>query len=221
MFGNNLKILCLLNCGLPRCFRRLAVVDGMPYHDIIASQRGNEMRYTIYTLPSLTICEQLSRVEAAPMSQSTQIHHSCVACASRLLFSFSSCPRKGSFYTVGDYGQEVYLFNLLYDQAVAQARQGCEFMEWFISMPSVGIGTRLRAALSNVGVIQLCFEWVTGPNESVLGGVEAMTLCASERYTLGSPHYPTQLKLTTSSDAAALRLSQDHQISIRHPEKQC
>jgi len=140
------------------------------------------------------------------MSQSTQTHHSCVACASRLLFSFTSCPRKVSFYTVGDYGQEVCLFNLSYDQAVVQARRGCEFMEWLISIPSRANGTQLRAALSNVGVIQVYFEWVTDPKESVLGGIEPLTLCASERYALGSSFIPSNAKLTISSDAAALEV---------------
>jgi hypothetical protein len=47
-------------------------------------------------------------------------------------------------------------------------------------------GTQLRVALSHAGVTQLYFEWVTDPNESVLGGVETLTLCATERYTLES-----------------------------------
>ena len=125
-------------------------------------------------------------VGANAMRQRTQSHHSCVVCASRLLFSFNSCPRKCSFYKIGRFGQQVYLFNLLYHQAVAQARRGCEFMKWLISIPSASYGTQLRVALSNVGVIQLYFEWVCDPMETVLGGVETLTLCGSEKYILSS-----------------------------------
>ena len=135
----------------------------------------------IYTLRSETICKQRSRVDAAPMSPRTPSHHSCVACASRLVFSFSSCPRKGSFYTIGEYGQKAYLFNLLYDQAIAQARRGCEFMEWLISLPRACSGRQLRVILSDAGVIQLYFEWVMDPKESILNGAELLTLCASEK----------------------------------------
>jgi hypothetical protein len=84
------------------------------------------------SLLSWNLCKQSRVFKAAPMPQRTQNHHSCVACESRLLLSFSSCPGKGPFYTIGEYGQQVYLFNLLYGQAVAQARRGCEFMKWLI-----------------------------------------------------------------------------------------
>src|SRR6187402_3264255 len=115
--------------------------------------------------------------EAAPIRQRSQNHHSCVVCASRLLFSFNSCARKGSFYTIGRFGQKVYLFSLHYRQAVAQARRGCDFMKWLISIPSASHGTKLRVALSEVGVTQLYFEWIRDPKEAVLDGEEPLTLC--------------------------------------------
>ncbi|KAK3366363.1 hypothetical protein B0H63DRAFT_288467 [Podospora didyma] len=103
--------------------------------------------------------------------------HTCVVCASRLLLSFSTCPRKGSYHEIGEYGQKVFLFSLGHDEAVAQAERGCDFMEWLVEIPT--LGRHLRAAFSNVGAMQVYFEWVDDVGGTVLGG-ESLTLCAVE-----------------------------------------
>jgi len=52
-------------------------------------------------------------------------------------------------------------------------------MKWLVALPTVG-GGQLRAALSNVGVTQIYFEWVNDAKDPVLGGAQALTLCADE-----------------------------------------
>jgi hypothetical protein len=147
--------------------------------------------------------------------------HTCVVCASRLLFSFGNCPRKGSYYEIGEHGQKVYLFNLLYEEAVAQAMRGCHFMKWLVTIPSASSSCQLRAALSEVGVTQVYFEWVNEVEETVLGKVEALTLCAAKRLVqclICWLFYESSAKKCPEMPRP-LKSCQGRQICIRHPKK--
>lgn len=147
--------------------------------------------------------------------------HTCVVCASRLLFSFGDCPRKGSYYEIGEHGQKVYLFNILYEEAITQALRGCHFMKWLASIPSASSKCQLRAAFSEVGVTQVYFEWVNEAEEPVLGGVEALTLCAAKR--LVQRLICSLLKGSSAKKPPEmprpLKFWQGRQIWIRHPKK--
>ena len=109
--------------------------------------------------------------------------HSCHICAS-FVFSVGSYPASGQLHHIGDYGQEVFLFDLDFGEASIGARRGCLFMSWVVSLSGAGYGSRLRAAFSlhGHGITNIYFEWVQKADDSVLGGVPPLTLCANERY---------------------------------------
>lgn len=147
--------------------------------------------------------------------------HTCVVCASRLLFSFGNYPRKGLYYEIGEHGQKVYLFNLLYEEAVAHAMRDCHFMKWLVTIPSASSSCQLRAALSEVGVTQVYFEWVNEAEETVLEGVEALTLCAAKMLVqclICWLFYESSAKKCPEMPRP-LKSCQGRQICIRHPKK--
>jgi len=128
--------------------------------------------------------------DACAMSNFDGLPHSCVACASRLLFSFGSCPRKGTMQTIDDNGAQVYIFNLKYAEALVQANRGCEFMEWLVSLPTTGRGCRLQAHISVTPSGPLATQLFAGishlPNRpSVSGLVSQLRAALSQAHING------------------------------------
>lgn len=122
------------------------------------------------------------------MALTAEKPHTCVVCASRLLFSFStvsSNPRKGRYYNTGDL--EMYAIDLGYDEAAAQARRGCRLMELLVTVELRYTEDRqLRAWLASPTYrrSQLCFSWLDELDDASAEPITAdvrMTLCADER----------------------------------------
>jgi hypothetical protein len=89
---------------------------------------------------------------------------------------------------IGRFGQKVFMSDLSFDQAMYATEHGCLFMSWATGLPTSG--RFLRAALSeySTGVTTLWFEWVEEEDETVLGGVEELTVCTTETCVINDTH---------------------------------
>jgi hypothetical protein len=104
--------------------------------------------------------------------------HSCVACQSRLIFTLGNhsvqSTTKGwyeyineNYYTAG----QAYVFNISYEQAISQARRGCEFFMWLVTLrrPDTRFGSFLRAYLLGTEEEQLVLDWVNELEDHIDG----------------------------------------------------
>jgi len=116
--------------------------------------------------------------------------HSCVACQSRLLFfqSDGSLDKdKGWYQAIDDNWHSqgwVHMFNLYYEQALTQAKRGCELMFYLVSLrqPDTWLGSQLRAYYNNPNREQIVLDWVNEAGDRVDGGdlKRTFTLCTTQ-----------------------------------------
>ncbi|CAH0044889.1 unnamed protein product [Clonostachys solani] len=117
--------------------------------------------------------------------------HSCVACQSRLIFTLKNhaveSTTKGwyeyineNYYTAG----QAYVFNISYEQAISQARRGCELFMWLVTLrrPDTRFGSFLRAYLLGTEEEQLVLDWVNELKDHIDGATPnaQVIICADE-----------------------------------------
>ena len=122
--------------------------------------------------------------------------HACKVCQSKLLLylhGYNRCPEKGSWERITEHesstGNEYgYWFNLYYNEAVALAKGGCEFMMWLLTLSRRGTtaNSQLRAYFTHNSEEQLVLDWVNDINQYTDGKdfARKLVLCVEAEYVL-------------------------------------
>lgn len=115
--------------------------------------------------------------------------HSCLVCQSRLIFTLGNYSSSKGWYDLIDENWfatgEAYTFNISFEQALAQAKRGCECFMWLVTLrrPDTWTGSFLRAYFAHNSNEQMVLDWVDELTDHIDGGdmKRKLIICAEER----------------------------------------